>query len=66
MEEVQGYLAQIPLTALSREAAAERALHISVPGIEAAMHSLHPNKTPELDGYPVEWYCTYKEFFAQK
>lgn len=64
--KVQRFLEQIPLTALSLEAVAELDLPVSVSQIGEAMHSLHPNKTPGLDGYPLEWYCTYQKFLAQK
>lgn len=65
-EEVRQFLAPIPPQELSREAAADLDLPFNADEIISAMLSLNSNKTPGLDGYPAEWYSTYKEFLASK
>lgn len=63
-EAVWDYLVPIPLLELSGEAAKE--LSIMVDEIRTAVCSLNPNKTPGLDGLPVEFYSTYNESLATK
>lgn len=65
-EEVQEYLAPIPLLELSGEALGELELPITVEEIISAISSLNPNKTPGMDSLPVEWYGTYSESLAPK
>lgn len=57
-------MAPIPLRELSREVAGELDLPLSTEEILSAMLFMNPNKIPGLDGYPAEWYATYKEFMA--
>lgn len=65
-EEVCQFLAPIPRRELPRDVAEDLDLPCSTAEIVSAMLSMNSNKTPDLDGYPAEWYGTYKEFMASK
>lgn len=55
-----------PIRAHGRGGAGELDSPFTTEEVISAIRSLKPNKTPGLDGLPVEWYGTYAEILAPK